>query len=294
MSIYIYIGNYLNYIGDFMERENIELDNPAAHCRYTEMTLEPGKSYRGDHFHDEVEVVYAKKSNAKCIINGEEAIVPEGSVIVIASRAVHRLTSCGAPAEVKYIQANIDSAVESLFPDYSLFACFLEKDTRNYAIFPFDGEMGNIFSSVCRELDEKSRYFDIAIKGSLYSLIAIMCRAEILNIGHKRDFDKILPAMQWARENFSHKITLDMLCEHLNTDKYNFCKRFKEISGITFFEYLAYLRLKHAEDLIAYTGKSITEIALESGFCSLQYFNRFFSEHKGYSPSAYRKMLYKD
>ncbi len=68
-----------------------------------------------------------------------------------------------------------------------------------------------------------------------------------------------------------------------------FCKLFKRATGATFVDYVQFRRLYHAEQQLTTTETNISEIALNSGFMSVQYFNRFFKEKHRCTPSEYRK-----
>ncbi|UQZ32306.1 AraC family transcriptional regulator [Paenibacillus sp. PK3_47] len=64
---------------------------------------------------------------------------------------------------------------------------------------------------------------------------------------------------------------------------------FKEQVGDSIIETLMNHRLKQAEKLIKYTLRPITEIALNVGFSSPDYFTRRFTSYYGVNPSLYRK-----
>lgn len=64
---------------------------------------------------------------------------------------------------------------------------------------------------------------------------------------------------------------------------------FRVSFGMTFGAFLRKYRLDNAISMLAMRGKSITEIAFESGFSSVRTFNRVFREEFGISPSEYRR-----
>lgn len=66
---------------------------------------------------------------------------------------------------------------------------------------------------------------------------------------------------------------------------------FKEQVGESIIDMLLKYRLKQAEKKLAYTDRSVTEIALEVGFNSPDYFTRQFTKFYGTNPSRYRKSL---
>lgn len=64
---------------------------------------------------------------------------------------------------------------------------------------------------------------------------------------------------------------------------------FKEQVGDSIIETLTKYRLRQAERLLKYTLRPITEIALDVGFGSADFFTRQFAKYYGTTPSRYRK-----
>ena len=62
---------------------------------------------------------------------------------------------------------------------------------------------------------------------------------------------------------------------------YHFCRLFKKVIGKTFVEYQNFIRIRRAEKLLITTDRTITNIAFETGFGSVAYFNRVFKRKLG-------------
>ena len=62
----------------------------------------------------------------------------------------------------------------------------------------------------------------------------------------------------------------------------------RSASGMSFREYLAAVRVKEAEKLLAETDMSVTEIAQYLGFCDCSHFSKAFRRIVGVSPQRYR------
>ena len=63
---------------------------------------------------------------------------------------------------------------------------------------------------------------------------------------------------------------------------------FKESVGMTPNDYLLRCRIQRASKLLTKTDQTITQIALEAGFSSSQYFSQVFKRYTGLSPHDYR------
>lgn len=89
--------------------------------------------------------------------------------------------------------------------------------------------------------------------------------------------------------NYSKKITLDELSEKYSISRSYLSKKFKEITGFGFKEYLVNVRIQNACNMLLDTDMTITEIAFECGFNDSNYFGDAFRHIKGISPNKYRK-----
>ena len=87
----------------------------------------------------------------------------------------------------------------------------------------------------------------------------------------------------------NEEITLKKLSDSLGYSEFYVSRRFKEISGMQFRDYLRYRRLAFALKDVRDTDKSLLDIALDYGFSSHEAFTRAFKEAYGITPSEYRQ-----
>lgn len=73
-------------------------------------------------------------------------------------------------------------------------------------------------------------------------------------------------------------------------DKSYFCRLFKKAVKTSFINYLNYIKIRHAEQLLCSTEKTITETAFETGFSSASYFTETFRKINLLSPTEYKRM----
>jgi AraC-like DNA-binding protein len=69
----------------------------------------------------------------------------------------------------------------------------------------------------------------------------------------------------------------------------HFSRAFKQSVGVPPYRYLVQRRIAVAMELIRQSRRSLTDIALEVGFCDQSHFTRMFSQLEGESPGAYRR-----
>ena len=75
-------------------------------------------------------------------------------------------------------------------------------------------------------------------------------------------------------------------------NRHYFCRLFKKATNTTPTEYINFVRIWKAENLLITTDDSVLEISMAVGFSSVSYFNRTFKRLKNTTPTAYRHILY--
>jgi AraC-like DNA-binding protein/ligand-binding sensor protein len=105
-----------------------------------------------------------------------------------------------------------------------------------------------------------------------------------------------LPAVSKARifiaEHQTEEISLGDVARAVNMSAFYFCKTFRKVTGVTFVDYLARLRVESVKNILLDPHKRISEAAFEAGFQSLSQFNRVFRRIAGEAPTVYRERLH--
>ncbi len=120
-------------------------------------------------------------------------------------------------------------------------------------------------------------------------LLAISDMSESICVGRNGSLTRTEQRLENVRIycscNYARQITLDEISRHVGMNKSAFCTFMRRNAGMTFSEYLNYMRLEQTKDkLCHHTDHSIAEIAMDSGFQSVTYFNRLFKRRYGCSP----------
>lgn len=89
----------------------------------------------------------------------------------------------------------------------------------------------------------------------------------------------------------SDHVSLKEIASRVNLSPCHFCSVFKKQTGVTFSQYCANQRLDKARDLLSDGERRVSDVAFESGFESIPYFNRAFRKRFGCSPSEFRARL---
>jgi AraC family transcriptional regulator len=91
------------------------------------------------------------------------------------------------------------------------------------------------------------------------------------------------------RRNLHRQVKLEELAKVACFSEFHFHRIFGAVSGETLNNFTNRLRLEKAARLLRYSGKSLTDIALDCGFSSSATFSRAFRSGYDTSPSQFRK-----
>ena len=107
--------------------------------------------------------------------------------------------------------------------------------------------------------------------------------------------DTVMRRMIMVTDYIKHNLTADDLsqgamAEMAGISKDYFSRIFRSVTGMNYSKWLNAIRLEKATELLADKEKTLTEIAMLSGFQSISTFNRVFHAEKGMAPSEYRDL----
>ncbi len=106
-----------------------------------------------------------------------------------------------------------------------------------------------------------------------------------------RDYSQRLARLlSYLQQNYMENISLEDAAQKAGLSKFYFSRIFKEYTGQTFYDYLSFLRISHAESLLKDTSTPIAHIALACGYSNLSSFNRSFRRFQKCTPSQYRSL----
>jgi AraC-like DNA-binding protein/mannose-6-phosphate isomerase-like protein (cupin superfamily) len=101
--------------------------------------------------------------------------------------------------------------------------------------------------------------------------------------------NRVNKIFNFLHENLENEITLHEISKTVNMSIPNLCFFFKQSTGKTIISYLNEIRITYASMMLIETDKTVLEIAYDSGYQNLSYFNRQFKKHKAMTPTQYRK-----
>lgn len=89
--------------------------------------------------------------------------------------------------------------------------------------------------------------------------------------------------------HYADNLSLDKVAQAAGFSPAYFSRLFQSQLGKSYSDYLTNIRLRHVEALLINTNKSVTEIALETGYSHISNLTEQFKKKIGMTPSAFRK-----
>lgn len=251
------------------------------------------------HLHDELELLVPTHGKFGVRINNRTYILNVGDAILIKSRVPHETFVAEPNGHTDMLQFTPDALLNN---DTFVSGRYLSRFINSAEPYIFKKndsitkEAITYVKAIANELENKNFAYDMYIKANLYMLLACFYRHGILNntdtLFEHREINKIMPILTHIDEHFQEQITLEDAANMLKFNPDYFCRLFKKATGMTFTDYLNFVRVCQAENDLIFSNKSIGDISLDCGFSSTSYFNRVFKKFKLISPSAYRNSKY--
>ncbi|MFZ6001055.1 MAG: helix-turn-helix domain-containing protein [Bacteroidota bacterium] len=95
-------------------------------------------------------------------------------------------------------------------------------------------------------------------------------------------------AKEYLLTHFDQNVTLQQLASHCCVSIFHFSRLFKSIMRVSPYQYLSGIRLHHAKVLLESTHQTVTQIAFQCGYNSLEHFVTAYKQRYQVSPSAHR------
>jgi len=99
---------------------------------------------------------------------------------------------------------------------------------------------------------------------------------------------QVARARQFIHDHCEDDLSLGGVARHAAISPFYLCKKFKEVTGLNFTDYVSRVRVEKAKQLLSDPNQRVSEIAYQTGFQSLSHFNRCFKRITGQSPTACR------
>ena len=251
------------------------------------------------HWHDEFEIIYVRSGFLTVSISGESYIGKTGEAFVVSPGNLHLMGSQTGTVDyytflfpLKYISFRTDDMLDEklLEPLNSghLMICPRVKDTAKelceQLIEIYEAKNDESVSKITTQ---------VRTKIILLQFILEMWKKGFVIENDTSGRNTVEKEMvSYIQQNFTGKISLREFGEQFHLSEKYISRYFKEHFHITLSQYVTYLRLEHAKQLLQDTDIPVTDVAMQSGYQNVSYFIRSFQKAYAVSPLKYRKNNY--
>lgn len=238
------------------------------------------------HWHGFVELEIMLDGDGIHKIGGEEYYISRGDAWLLSIYDCHSVI-CNEG--MKIINIAVDSELinaelyQYLSQNHLLCCKFDEKECEKY----FENA-----ESLIEEQDNNFKYSRIKTHSIINNMIIDIIRKSPVPSQVKAS-GIIQDVVAWIQNNYKNNISLAAVANHFSLTPNYLGYLFKTTVGMSYNDYLNSLRLKNASSLLLTTELSVKEIAYDSGFHSVEYFNAIFKKRFCVTPSKYKKLAMK-
>lgn len=248
------------------------------------------------HWHDELEIIYVKSGFLTVNISGENYIGKPGDAFVVSPGNLHFMGSQTGTVDyftflfpLKYIAFRTDDMlddklIEPLNSGHLMISPEIKDTVKEQC-----EQLAGVYAA---EIDESESKITGQIKKKIILLQFIH---ELWKKGFIVENDTTgrntveKEMVSYIQQNYTGKILLREFGEQFHLSEKYISRYFKDHFHITLSQYVTYLRLEHAKQMLQETDISVTEVAMQSGYQNISYFIRSFKKTYGVSPLKYRK-----
>ena len=254
----------------------------------------PHSPLQNDHSHIFYEIFYLQSGTCRVLLKDMVYHLKKGDYVFIVPGELHHAIFDEGECDL------ITCYFKEDYIEHQLFDRWLPMSTPQ-SFTSFMGSVPSLFQEdfhtltgqMIAEYSGIDSFSDTFLACHLQELILFLTRHSVLTqetptMMGTNDAD-ILAATKYIYQNFRQPLTLDEVASIATLSPTYFSKKFKQVTGMGFKEYLNYVRLKHAQTALLTTNNTITDIALEYGFNDSNYFKDLFKKVYGKSPREYRK-----
>lgn len=95
-------------------------------------------------------------------------------------------------------------------------------------------------------------------------------------------------AMRYIADHYNEHLELNVVAEHVQLSPGYFSSLFRQVTGVSFREYLCQIRVEESKQLLLSTDYSLAEIAISVGFPDQSYYCKVFKRIVGLTPGKFR------
>ena len=102
------------------------------------------------------------------------------------------------------------------------------------------------------------------------------------------DYNRIAEAIHYLKDNYKTQPKLEEVAEHIHVSPFHFQRMFQSWAGVSPKQFLQYLTVEHAKEILKNTGASLFDTAFETGLSGTGRLHDLFIKVEGMTPGEFK------
>ena len=247
------------------------------------------------HWHEEYELLHVLSGEFDLTLDDETITLMPGDVAFVAAEQLHG----GIPRNCIYECIVFDMRLLLKCNDHCKrqISDIRHQHIRLQSSYPADDRIiRHTIPPMFRALHDQCPGYELITLGCLFQFLGEVYKhgaysIEDLSQNEGKRVLQLKQVFELIESEYAAPLTLNDMAASVHMSPKYFCRFFKATTHRTPVDYLNYSRIELACNEIADADRNLTEIALDVGFSSLNYFIRQFKKYKGITPGQYQEML---
>ena len=266
-----------------------------------EWIREYGKGVDGLHFHNYFEVGLCHYGEGELILGKEAYPFMENSIAFIPPNFLHTtLSKKGTMGYWEWFYFDIDKILETMGKFHQVEISEIKNVIYEQALY-LQEEEATQFHKLLKKIEMENKgkniLYEEAIKSFAQSFVIELIRLQSQKKELKQTTSRVKwlteiePALTYVEKEYASKISIGQLAKICSMSESHFRKIFAEHMNMKPLEFVHFIRMQKACEMMETTSKSMDEIAYSIGFESVSSFNRNFQKMFSITPYQYKKSI---
>ena len=249
---------------------------------------ENGNYVREKHWHTSIEIFAVMEGSLDFFVNKEEYPLKAGEQIIINSNELH---SIHALEKNKTVVLQIPL---KQFENYFTAQRYIRFRGQEELV---DKKLASLLRKLYHVYSERKIGYEFRTISIFYEIMYILVKdyrvteTREKDIRHSRRLDALSKITTYMREHYREELKLSDVAATFGYSDAYLSRMFQKYAKINYKTYLQDIRMAYAYRDLLNTDHTISQIALDNGFCSSRGFSGEFQKRYGILPSEMRKQI---
>jgi len=279
-----------------VERGKITIETPrqfGQEIEFFEQSNSKNTIACNAHIHSAIELLYVKEGGYTVFLDDTRYEISEGDIVLFCSGAIHHVIATESLQNSYYVikippSFFIDLASSDAGAEYAMrFAVNRKGSKCLWRKRELEGsEIKHALDAIISEFLRERYASEVAIKLKIMELMLTILRHDVPEepFANNQISRLIYSVMNYVHERYAEDIDERELAKSYGISYSYFSRSFKQVTGMTFKNYLNRTRIRKAEQLLFLNRCPISEAAITCGYNSISYFIKVYRSVTGKTP----------